>query len=145
MLLSRRCRRRLYLTLSLLPLLQLLLSLGRRGRLHLTFPQLPLLQLLLSRGCRRRLDLTLLRRWRWLHFSLLRWRRLHLALLGRSWRWLALTWLRRRRLPVTPLGWRLARSLRWLLFLLLISLWRLRQDEGMIKRCRVGGSDRDSR
>jgi hypothetical protein len=89
------------------------------------------------------------RRWWWLDLLLRRRRRwgLHLPLLWRSWWWLDLTWRRRRRLPLAPLRlrWRLAWSLRRLFFLLLISLWHLRQDEGMIKWRRIGWSKRDSR
>jgi hypothetical protein len=132
LLLSRRCRRRLHLTFPLLALWQLLLSRRCRRRLHLTFPLLALLQLLLSRRCRRRLHLT---------FPLLALLQLLL------WRWLALTWLRRRRLHLRQLRsrWRLAGSLRRLFLLLLISLWRLRHDEGMIKRRSIGWPKRDSR
>jgi hypothetical protein len=39
----------------------------------------------------------------------------------------------------------LAWSLRRLFLLLLISLWRLRHDEGLIKRRRAGWSKRDGR
>ena len=88
----------------------------------------------------RRRRLAWLRRW-WLYLLLLLRRRgLHLPLLWRSWRWLAMTWLRRRRLHLRPLRsrWRLAWSLRRLFLFLLISLWCLRHDEGMIKRRRVG-------
>jgi hypothetical protein len=81
---------------------------------------------------RRRLNLALLG-WR-LNLTLLRRRRLNLALLG--WRWLNLPLLQRRRLA------RLRRRLPFVLFAL---RWRLRHDDGPVERRGVDGPQHHSR
>jgi hypothetical protein len=111
----------------------------RRGRLHLT-----LLWLLLSLRCRWRLNLTLAslllsrRRGRRLHLTLLR-GRLYLTLLRwllsrRCWWWLNLTSWRR-----------LARPLRRLFLLFLISLRRLGDHKQAIEWCGVRRSKHQGR